>query len=212
VTRDGRPAAWSEAIRVEAGEVLEIGPAVRGQRSYLAVDGGFTVPPVLGSRSADLLSGLGPPALGVDMALPLGATGSPGTPGPPAVAAPPGRTATLRVWPGPRDDWLATGQSLVDLHYTVSPVSNRIGLRLSGPALGRRPGELASEATVTGAVQVPADGVPLIFLADHPTTVGYPIVAVVDPRDLPVCAQLRPGTAVTFTTVPGRRWRSVLDS
>lgn len=208
VSRDGVPVAWSEAVRVDAGQVLEVGPATRGLRSYLAIDGGFAVSPVLGSRSTDVLSGLGTPPLATGTVLPLGDAGPPATPGPAAVPAPPGALATLRVWPGPRDDWLAAGQTLVGLRYTVSPVSNRIGLRLSGPPLERRPGELASEGTVTGAVQVPADGVPLIFLADHPTTVGYPVVAVVDPRDLPICAQLRPGTDVTFTTMPGRGWRS----
>jgi biotin-dependent carboxylase-like uncharacterized protein len=208
VTVAARPAAWAEAIRVPAGGVLQVGAARRGLRSYLAVDGGFAPAPVLGSCSTDQLSGLGPPALVDGMEVPLGAPGTPGVPGPPAVPAPPGDTATLLVWPGPRDDWLAAGHTLIGHRYTVSPISNRIGLRLTGPALARRPGELASEATVTGAIQVPADGVPLIFLADHPTTVGYPIVAVVDPGDLALCAQLRPGTDVTFATVPGRSWRS----
>ena len=82
----------------------------------------------------------------------------------------------------------------------MSPVSNRVALRLTGAPLERAvPDELPSEGVVLGAVQVPADGQPLIFLADHPTTGGYPVVAVVDDADIDRCArQARPGTAVRF--------------
>ncbi|HYN97083.1 MAG TPA: allophanate hydrolase subunit 2 family protein, partial [Pilimelia sp.] len=107
----------------------------------------------------------------------------------------------LRLRQGPRDDWF-TAESLAGLlasAYTISPLSNRVGARLAGPALARaRAGELPSEGVVLGAVQVPADGQPLIFLADHPTTGGYPVVGVVDGGDLPALAQARPGTTVTF--------------
>ena len=79
----------------------------------------------------------------------------------------------------------------------MNPHSNRIGVRLDGPPLTRAiTGELPSEGVVLGAVQVPADGRPLIFLADHPTTGGYPVIAVVD--DVTPLAQVRPGTTVTF--------------
>jgi allophanate hydrolase subunit 2 len=98
---------------------------------------------------------------------------------------------------GPRDDWFAGLDAFLTATYTVSPVSNRVGARLSGPALTRvRPGELPSEGVVLGAIQVPADGQPLIFLADHPTTGGYPVIGVVD--DVTPLAQARPGTTVTF--------------
>jgi allophanate hydrolase subunit 2 len=78
----------------------------------------------------------------------------------------------------------------------VAPDSDRIGLRLTGHALRRRGGELASEGIVHGAVQLPPSGQPVVFLADHPTTGGYPVVAVVEDDDLDICAQLRPGDEV----------------
>jgi allophanate hydrolase subunit 2 len=88
------------------------------------------------------------------------------------------------------------------LAYTLSPLSNRVAARLAGPALTRAvAGELAPEGLVLGAIQVPADGQPLVFLADHPTTGGYPVVGVVHPADLPSLAQARPGAAVVFRTV-----------
>jgi allophanate hydrolase subunit 2 len=103
----------------------------------------------------------------------------------------------VRVAPGPRAGWFAGG--VAGAAYTVSPHSNRVGARLTGPVLTRvRDDELPSEGLVLGAVQVPADGQPVIFLADHPTTGGYPVIAVVHPADLPLLAQARPGTTVVF--------------
>ncbi|APE20394.1 MULTISPECIES: biotin-dependent carboxyltransferase family protein [Streptomyces] len=203
---DGRPAAWGTAVRVPAGSVLEVGAAVRGVRTYVGFGGGIDVAPVLGSRSADLLSGLGPPPLTEETVLPLGA--APGTalrgagdvppwPGPPD-------ELVLRVRLGPRDDWFTAEalRTFATRAYRVSPASNRIGLRLEGPALDRAlPGELASEGMVLGAVQVPPDGRPVVFLADHPTTGGYPVVGVVREADLGAAAQAVPGTRVRFTPV-----------
>jgi allophanate hydrolase subunit 2 len=89
--------------------------------------------------------------------------------------------------------------------YVVSPDSDRVGLRLRGdPVPLARTDELPSEGIVLGAVQVPPDGQPVVFLADHPTTGGYPVVAVVDSRDLWQCAQLRPGESVGFTRAARR--------
>ena len=97
---------------------------------------------------------------------------------------------------GPRDDWFEVAE-LFGSAYQVSPVSNRVGCRLAGSAVPRaEAGELPSEGVVLGAVQVPADGQPLIFLADHPTTGGYPVLGVVD--DVTPLAQARPGTTVRF--------------
>ncbi|MFG3036409.1 biotin-dependent carboxyltransferase family protein [Streptomyces sp. NPDC048330] len=198
---DGRPAAWGTAVRVAAGAVLEIGAAVRGLRSYVALGGGIEVDPVLGSRSTDLLSGLGPEPLADGTVLPLGAdtavrgpVDAPPWPGPPD-------TLVLRLRLGPRDDWFtpAALRTLATRAYRVSGASNRIGLRLEGPPLERaEPGELASEGMVLGAVQVPPDGRPVVFLADHPTTGGYPVVGVVAEADLGAAAQAVPGTAVRF--------------
>ncbi|MGA5040462.1 biotin-dependent carboxyltransferase family protein [Streptomyces capoamus] len=202
----GRPAAWGAPLVVPAGEVLEVGAATAGVRGYVAVDGGIAVEPVLGSRATDLLSGLGPAPLADGMVLPLG---DPAGPPARADAAPqPGAPAelVLRVTVGPREDWF-TARAVRDLAagaYRVSAASNRIGLRTEGPALERaRTGELPSEGMVLGAVQVPPDGHPVVFLADHPTTGGYPVIAVVRAADLPAAAQAPPGTPLRF--VPVRR-------
>ena len=150
------------------------------------------VEPVLGSRCTDVLSGLGPAVLRSGDHLPLGAPT-----GPPGDAADPADPGPLRVRLGPRDDWFSDATALFTTTWTVTPLSNRIGVRLDGPPLIRAiTGELPSEGVVLGAVQVPADGRPLIFLADHPTTGGYPVIAVVD--DVTPLAQVRPGTTVTF--------------
>ncbi|MDJ0346080.1 biotin-dependent carboxyltransferase family protein [Streptomyces sp. H10-C2] len=206
VTVDGRPAPWGAPVRVPAGAVLELGAAQGGLRCYLALAGGIDVEPVLGSRSADLLSGLGPAPLSAHDTLPLGAPHGPAFdadtmpwPAPPA-------ELVLSVLLGPRDGWftddaprlLATGP------YTVSAASNRIGLRTEGPALRRAvDGELPSEGMVLGAVQVPPDGRPVIFLADHPTTGGYPVIGVVPEPQLAAAAQAVPGTPVRFLPVRG---------
>ncbi|MFF3840407.1 biotin-dependent carboxyltransferase family protein [Streptomyces sp. NPDC001930] len=203
---DGRPAAWGTAVRVPAGSVLDVGAATRGLRAYVAFGGGIDVEPVLGSRSTDLLSGLGPAPLTEETVLPLGpdtgatvrgAVDAPPWPGPPA-------ELVLRVRIGPRQDWFTAAalRTLATRAYRVSSASNRIGLRLDGPALERAlHGELASEGMVLGAVQVPPDGRPVVFLADHPTTGGYPVVGVVREADLGAAAQAVPGTPVRFTPV-----------
>ncbi|MGA4959101.1 5-oxoprolinase subunit C family protein [Streptomyces lavendulocolor] len=201
---DGRPAAWGAPVRVPAGAVLEVGRAVRGLRSYVAFAGGVAAEAVLGSRSTDLLSGLGPAPLRDGTVLPLGprpasAAGSDAVPWPAA----PGELV-LRARLGPRDDWFtAAALRLFSTRaYRVSPASNRIGLRTEGPPLERAvTGELPSEGMVLGAVQVPPDGRPVVFLADHPTTGGYPVVAVVRERDLAAAAQAVPGTTVRFIPV-----------
>jgi biotin-dependent carboxylase-like uncharacterized protein len=197
----GRPVPFGAPVPVPAGEAVRVGPARYGVRAYLAVDGGIAVPPVLGSRSTDLLSGLGPPRLRDGMLLPLG----PPRPTPSTVdsspwEAPPS-TVELRVRFGPREDWFTDGarDQLCSHPYTISPVSNRIAARLSGAALTRAIAEeLPPEGIVLGAVQVPADGQPLVFLADHPVTGGYPVIAVVHPADVSRLAQARPGATVRF--------------
>lgn len=205
VTVDGRPAPWGAAVRVPAGALLEVGAAVRGLRSYVAFAGGVAVEPMLGSRSTDLLSGLGPAPLRDGVVLPLGRAFS-GTPVGGTVPWPgPPEELVLRVRPGPRHDWFtdAALRTLGTGGYHVSPASNRIGLRIEGPALERAvTGELPSEGMVLGAVQVPPDGRPVVFLADHPTTGGYPVVAVAREADLAAAAQAVPGTPVRFVVQP----------
>ncbi|MDO9497116.1 MAG: biotin-dependent carboxyltransferase family protein [Nocardioides sp.] len=182
-----------------AGGTLRVGTPRTGVRSYLAVAGGLDVAPVLGSRSTDTLAWVGPPPVVAGVELAVG--GSAGRPTPHDTPRPP-VPGPLRVHPGPRADWFAAGalDTLCATTYAVGAASNRIGLRLEGPPLERqRSGELASEGMVVGAVQVPPDGRPVVFLADHPPTGGYPVLAVVEDADLWQCAQLRPGEPVRFT-------------
>jgi biotin-dependent carboxylase-like uncharacterized protein len=193
------------AFEVPAGSVLRVGAPPAGVRSYLAVHGGVGVPPVLGSRSADLRSGLGPAALRPGDVLPVGdeqtAAMQP-TVMQPTVMPVAGETAVLRVVAGPRDDWFAPDalRELCAGTYVVTPASDRTGLRLDGAALpfaGR--GELLSEGVVTGALQVPHGGRPILLLADHPVTGGYPVIATVLSADIGLAAQLRPGSKLRFT-------------
>ncbi|QWQ45611.1 biotin-dependent carboxyltransferase family protein [Streptomyces sp. YPW6] len=203
VTVDGWPVAWGAPVRVPAGAVLDAGPAGTGLRSYLAFAGGLVPEPVLGSRSTDLLSGLGPAPLSAGDELPLGDASAVGEP-PAAGPVPwPGAPAelVLPVRPGPRDDWFteAALRTLLTAAYRVSPDSNRIGLRTEGPPLERsRTEELPSEGMVLGAIQVPPDGRPVVFLNDHPTTGGYPVVGVVLEQALAAAAQAAPGTRLRF--------------
>ncbi|MGW5766060.1 5-oxoprolinase subunit C family protein [Streptomyces tendae] len=207
VAVDGRPVPWAAPVRVPVGALLDVGAADSGVRSYVAVSGGVLVEPVLGSRSTDLLSGLGPPPLADGAVLPLGRPGGRHARVDVAPQPAPPAELVLRVTPGPRADWFTPEavRAFTSRAYRVSSASNRIGLRVDGPALERaRPGELPSEGTVLGAVQVPPDGMPVVFLADHPTTGGYPVIGVVRTPDLPAAAQAAPGTPVRFTTVRRR--------
>ena len=200
---DGAARGHARGEWVPAGATLRIGPPVTGVRSYVAIAGGITVPLVLGSRSTDTLAWVGPPRLEAGAVLPVGEPA--GQPRPLDTPRPP-RAGSLRLTVGPREDWFAA--DAVDLlcgtAYTVHADSNRIGLRLSGATLERaRSGELPSEGMVLGAVQVPPSGQPVVFLADHPVTGGYPVIGVVDTDDLWQCAQLRPGDEVRFTRSAG---------
>ncbi|MGW0805198.1 5-oxoprolinase subunit C family protein [Nonomuraea sp. NPDC002799] len=188
-----------------AGTEVRLGAPSWGLRTYVAVRGGIAVEPVLGSRATDSLSGLGPAPLRAGTLLPVGRPeGVISVDLAPPPEPPP---AVLEVLPGPRDDWFAAGAlaELCGRPYVVSQDSNRVGVRLRGPELARvRAGELPSEGMVAGAVQVPPSGQPIIFLADHPPTGGYPVIGVVRAAGLPIAAQLRPGDEVRFRTRPGR--------
>ncbi|MFJ2868385.1 biotin-dependent carboxyltransferase family protein [Kitasatospora sp. NPDC087314] len=204
---DGRAAAWGAPVAVPAGAVVEVGPATAGVRGYLAVAGAIAVPPVLGSRSADLLSGLGPAPLAAGDRLPVGPP-PPHRPRPDLVPLPaPPAELVLRLRLGPHADWFEASalSRLARDEYRVSPAGNRIGLRTEGPSVARaRVGELPSEGMMLGAVQIPPDGRPVVFLADHPTTGGYPVIGVVPTADLAAAAQARPGTPVRFVLLRER--------
>lgn len=207
MTIDGAPAGHAAVTWLPAGATLRLGPASSGLRGYLAVRGGIEVDPVLGSRSTDTLAGLGPAVPREGDILPVG---------PPPddepcvdvapVGVPSGDEVRLRVVTGPRDDWFtdAALRDLLSAPYTVTGASDRVGMRLSGPVLERsREGELSSEGMVTGALQVPPTGQPTLFLADHPVTGGYPVIAVVVTEDIALAAQAPPGQRLRFVRAEG---------
>lgn len=176
------------------GETLTVPSPRLGVRSYVAVAGGIAAESVLGSVSHDVLSRLGPAPLRDGDRLAVGSLRGDGRN--PEPAAP--LVSVLALLDGPRRDW-------VDLRalpatYDVSQDCDRVGVRLVGPRLahvGR--GELPSEPLVRGAVQVPPDGQPVIMLADHPTSGGYPVIGVVPEEQMATVAQLRPGGRITVT-------------
>jgi biotin-dependent carboxylase-like uncharacterized protein len=207
VTVDGEVRGASFAVR--SGETVRIGPARSGVRTYLAVSGGIAVAPVLGSRSCDTLAGIGPAALKAGDILPIGPARSvvsheQTAPAETAVETAPARIGAetdLKIYFGPRDDWFVrgAGEIMCGSSYTMTVQSNRVGARLAGePILRARAGELPSEGIVLGSVQITPDGMPIVFLADHPTTGGYPVIGVIDAADVALLAQVRPGSSVRF--------------
>ena len=200
---DGTPVGHHALLTLRAGQVLRLGVPPTGLRTYLAVRGGIAVDPVLGSRSTDVLAGLGPDKLAAGTVLPVG-------PEPAAlplvdvapVAGPSGGTVVLRAVPGPRADYVADLDALARTTWTASSRSDRVGMRLEGGKLERAgSAELPSEGMIRGAIQVPPGGEPVLFLADHPVTGGYPVAAVVLDRDVDRAAQVRPGQSVRFVLV-----------
>jgi biotin-dependent carboxylase-like uncharacterized protein len=196
---DAVPTASHATLALPPGSRLAVEPPTRGLRSYLAVRGGFAVPSVLGSRSRDVLAGLGPDPLAAGDELPVG---TPTLPLPDADRAPAPATSTaLTVRPGPRRDWFTdeAWNTLLRSTWTVSADLDRVAVRLDGPPLERtRAEELPSEGLVRGAVQVPVSGQPLIFGPDHPVTGGYPVIAVLTATASDHAAQLRPGDRISF--------------
>ncbi|MEG3613941.1 urea amidolyase family protein [Isoptericola haloaureus] len=192
-----------------AGQELSLRSPRRGLRTYVAVRGGLDVAPVLGSRSADLLAGLGPAALATGDVLGAApddvgavATADPGAPDPDRLPAP-GEVVTLPVVPGPRADWFPADALalLTSQEWEVTPRSDRIGLRLHGERPLTRTAaawdaELPSEAAVTGAFQVPPDGQPVLFGPDHPLTGGYPVIATVAASHRWLLGQVPPGARI----------------
>ncbi|MBF4458561.1 5-oxoprolinase/urea amidolyase family protein [Pseudoclavibacter sp. VKM Ac-2867] len=209
-----RTAPFGAAFALDDGDELQLGSPAAGVRSYLAVRGGFGAPPVLESLATDLLAGLGPDALKAGDLLSVLAPHATLLAASPVADAPPrelpragGETVELRIVLGPRDDWFSaeeierfTGQD-----WQVTPQSNRVGVRLDGDALTRvKSGELPSEGCVSGAIQMPPNGQPVLFLADHPLTGGYPVLGAVITDDLPLAGQLPVGATVRFRIVEPR--------
>lgn len=202
-----RPVEHGAPFAVEPGDELAFGAASTGLRSMLAVRGGLAVPAVLDSRASDTMAGLGPAPLAAGDVVALG---DPAT-APAAVdpAVPPrgplpcaGDTVVLDIVLGPREDWFTADavRVLQEQSWLVTPRSDRVGIRLQGeiPLARTRDGELPSEGAVTGAIQVPSDGQPVLFLPDHPLTGGYPIIGAVVDDCLDLAGQVPPGSHVKF--------------
>ena len=184
---------------VRDGEVIALGVPRSGLRSYLAVRGGIDVAPVLGSRSHDVLSGIGPAPLQSGDVLPIADHTEQYPELDQAPVAPiADRLVELTVVPGPRDDWIADADALVHTVWVASDRSDRVGMRLQGrPLAHRNPGrQLPSEGAVRGAIQVPPNGLPVILGPDHPVTGGYPVIGVIAAHDIDEVAQVRPGQQV----------------
>lgn len=201
-TVDGTPVGHACVLYLDAGQVLRLGFARTGLRSYIGVRGGIDIAPVLGSRSYDTLSGIGPPPLRTGTRLP---TGPPPRDWPNIDQAPqPGfpELMEIRARPGPRDDWFTDPAALFTGYWTVGQDTDRVGARLDraeGPSLQRAATtELPTEGVALGSVQVPPGGQPVVFLADHPITGGYPVIAVILDADIDLFAQARPGQRIRF--------------
>ncbi|GAB98025.1 KipI family sensor histidine kinase inhibitor [Kineosphaera limosa] len=195
-----------EPFALRDGQTLEIGTPQAGMRVYLAVRGGLEALEVLGSASSDLLSGEGPEPLSAGGAVPVRPIAGAHIVGARDDAPElPGDELSVRITLGPRDDWFDPEaiDAFLDQAWVVTDRSNRVGLRLEGQSVTRRDGmgELPSEGTVAGAIQIPPDGQPVLFMRDHPVTIGYPVLGVVDSRDLNLLAQAAPGATVRFDVI-----------
>ncbi len=200
---DGTPVGHHAVLTLWPGQVLQLGIPPTGLRSYLAVAGGIDVEPVLGSRSTDVLAELGPARLEPGTVLPVGVPScEPPLVDVAPVALPPGDTVVLPVILGPRADYLRDPGALAATSWTASSRSDRVGMRLDGAPLQRTDDrELPSEGMIRGAIQLPPGGHPVLFLADHPVTGGYPVIAVVPDADVDRAAQVRPGQPVRFVAI-----------
>ncbi|MBS0454236.1 MAG: 5-oxoprolinase/urea amidolyase family protein [Proteobacteria bacterium] len=213
VAPDGRrwPVDRHAPFALGDGDRLLFGEPESGVRSYLAVRGGIDCVPVLGSQSFDTLAQVGPPPLAAGAllpvrpvvgTLPVGAPEAPRAPWPKA-----GDTVTLDIQLGPRTDWF-TPEALALLGtqaWTVTPQSDRVGVRVQGETALTRAvaAELPSEGTALGAIQVPASGQPVIFMADHPLTGGYPVIGCIAPWHLDLAGQIPVGARIRFHVVAG---------
>ena len=198
-TVNGKPFGTNSIHHVRDGEVISLGSPYAGLRSYLAVRGGVDVEPVLGSRSYDVMSAIGPRPLQAGDILPVGShTDDYPELDQAPVASIEGRLLDLRVLPGPRDDWFVDPDALVHNVWVASDRSDRVGMRLTGtPMRYRDPDrQLPSEGATRGAIQVPPNGLPVILGPDHPVTGGYPVAGVLVDADIDKVAQIRPGQTV----------------
>ena len=209
-TVNGKLFGTNSIRHVRDGQVISLGAPRAGLRTYLAVRGGICVEPVLGSRSYDVMSAIGPAPLRSGDVLPVGehTDDYPELDQAP-VAAISKHLVELLVVPGPRDDWLAEPDALIHTDWVASHRSDRVGMRLAGEPLQYRwpDRQLPSEGATRGAIQVPPNGLPVILGPDHPVTGGYPVVGVVADDDIDRPAQIRPGQHIRMHwSRPRRPW------
>jgi len=211
---DGRtwPVAGHQCVALDAGDTLLLGTPAAGVRCYVAVRGGWQVEAVLGSCSTDTLARLGPPALRVGQRLQTGGAHplqsvQIGREAPPALPDS-NDLIVLDVTLGPRTDWFSPESlhTFITRPWHVTPQSNRVGMRLQGAQPLHRSkqhqhDELPSEGAVTGAIQVPTNGQPVLFLADHPLTGGYPVIAALASHHLGLAAQIPVGCRIRFNVI-----------
>jgi biotin-dependent carboxylase-like uncharacterized protein len=203
---NGRGVGYCGPFALADGQTLTLGIPPVGLRTYVSVRGGVDVAPVLGSRATDTLSGLGPELVRGGNILPVGPppTDFPNVDQAPTAALS-GETLVLHALRGPRDDWLDDLGALAATPWTASSRSDRVGMRLEGEPLqhhvSKKGKELPSEGVVRGSIQVPPGGEPVVFLADHPVTGGYPVVAVLADGDIDRAAQAVPGQQIRIVLV-----------
>jgi allophanate hydrolase len=199
--------AWQSSM-LTRGEVFQIALGRQSASACLAIEGGVAVPPVLGSASTYLrahLGGFEGRALRRGDIVPL-AIDSPAERAELRLPAPPWPDADqpVRVVLGPQQEYFTDEAmaTLLKAEFRISQNADRMGMRLDGPALRHRQGwDIVSDAIATGAIQVPGSGQPILLLADHQTTGGYPKIATVVSADLPAVARRRPGDTIRFTAV-----------
>lgn len=221
-----QPVPLWRPVLVGAGALLRFGKPLQGARCYLAAEGGFKVPKIMGSASTHLSAGFGGfqgRALGIGDRLETGPCPGDRYPTlrqhfhqeqrpflgldwfvPWARELDFAQPATLRLIPGPQWPLLtsASRQSLLETAFTVTPHSNRMGLRIEGAKLSlQEPLEMVSSGVATGTLQLPPDGSLILLMADRQTTGGYPRLGEVASVDLPKAAQLRPGETLRFAPV-----------
>lgn len=209
---DGQPVPMYQSVPVHAGQILVCGRLRTGMRAYLAVHGGIRVAPVLGSMATDTLSGLGAPFLHSQDVLDIASTPMQGGF---YLRTPPrfGNDVRLRILFGPHQDYFAsdTRRELCSRRFTVSQQSDRTGIRLTEPlALPAALPELPSQGMVTGAIQIPGDGCPVMLLPNHGTTGGYPVIATVISADHWHMGQLAVGTQIRFEEIDRAQAREML--
>ncbi|MFU8796363.1 MAG: biotin-dependent carboxyltransferase family protein [Dehalococcoidia bacterium] len=213
------PLSMWEGVEARRGDIISFGRPRRGCRSYLAVAGGIDIPEVMGSRSTYVRSGIG------------GLEGRPLRPGDSLDAGEAGarflatrlpqeyipdlRTDnTLRVILGPQDDRFTDRgiETFLSSEYMVTAQANRMGCRLNGPRIEHKGGaDILSDGIPAGAVQVPADGLPIIMLADRQTTGGYSKIATVSTVDLPELAQAQLDDSIRFVAITASEGRRLLS-